>query len=238
MLKKSALTVFVCLLLFSTAGADSSNTQVTVNGTATVSMQPEVLRLTMTIIQQGETAEKAYRNAVRRAEGMITAFRQFGFSPDDYITQYVVERRPHPRERNRLVFLAAVGMSLVVDDFSAGTLMLDAATQYGVRDFVTYFDITDRRSAYEKALRRALADARIKAEVLASESGIKLGPLVEFEEISEPPDEYTYPRPLLPARWEETDEGQIPPEGAGSVRMSPQPYETKANVRAAFSIEQ
>jgi uncharacterized protein YggE len=238
MFRKPAIAAIACIIFFSTARADSSGQQVMVNGTATVSMRAEVLRLTMTIIQQGETAEMAYQNAVRRAEGMITAFRQFGFGPDDYITQYVVERRPHPQERKRLVFLAAVGMSLVADDFSAGTQMLDVATKYGVRDFVTYFDITDRRSAYEKALRRALADARIKAEVLASESGVKLGPLMEFEELSEPPDDYTYPRPLLPAHWDDTDEGQIPPEGAGSVRMSPQPYKTKAKVRAAFSIEQ
>ena len=43
-----------------------------------------------------------------------------------------------------------------------------------------------------------------------------------------------YPRPLLPAQWEETDEGQIPPEGAGSVRMSPQPYDTRARVRGSL----
>lgn len=236
MFKKPAFAVLTFLLLGSTVVAEELAPQVTVTGTATVSMPAEVLRLTMTIIQQGESAEQAYRNAVRRAEGMITAFRQFGFDPDDYQTQYVVERRPHPQERKRLVFLAAVGMSLVVDDFSAGTLMLDVATSYGVRDFVTYFDITDRRSAYERALRRALADARIKAEVLASESGVKLGALVGFEEISEPPEDYAYPRPLLPATWDETDEGQVPPEGAGSVRMSPQPYETRAQVRASFGI--
>ena len=231
-----AVSAFICLISFSIGQAQIPVQRITVNGTATVAMPAEVLRLTMTIIQQGETAERAYQNAVRRAEGLITEFRQFGFSPDDYITQYVVERRPHPTERNRLVFLAAVGMSLVVDDFSAGTLMLDVATRYGVRDFVTYFDIADRRSAYEKALRRALADARLKAETLASESGVELGTLAEFVEVSEPPEDYSYPRPLLPAQWEETDQGQIPPEGAGSVRMSPQPYEMKAVVRASFEI--
>ncbi len=209
-----------------------------VHGNATLDEPAEVLRLTMTIIQQGKTAEEAYQNSIRRAEDMIRAFRRFGFGPEDYITKYVVERRPHPHERKHLVFLAAVGLSLVVDDFSAGTQMLDVATQYGVRDFVTYFDITDRRSAYDRALRRALADARLKAEMLAAESGVKLGALVGFEELSEPPGEYEYPQPLVPKTWTETDQGQVPPEGAGSVRMSPQPTEITATVRAAYRVIQ
>ena len=85
-------------------------------------------------------------------------------------------------------------------------------------------------------MRRALADARIKAEALASETGVKLGSLVQFEELSMPPDDYVYPQPLLPPTFEETDEGQIPPAGAGSVRMAPQSYEIKAEVRAAYAI--
>jgi len=236
MYQRMAITIIALSLLGSTVWAESGRKQVAVIGSAVVTNPVEVLRLTMTVIAQGETAEKAYQRAVRRSEDLVSAFRRFGFGPDDYSTRYVVERRPLPREKNRLVFLAAVGLALVVDDFSAATQMLDAATQLGVRDFVTYFDITDRRSAYERALRRALADARIKAEVLASESGVKLGSLVEFEEISEPPDDYVYPQPLLPPVYEETDEGQVPPAGAGSVRMAPQAYEIKAKVRAAFAI--
>ncbi len=228
----------ISLLLMITAGAFAQQPipSIEVYGNATLDEPVEVLRLTMTIIQQGKTAEEAYQNAIHRAEDIIRAFRRFGFGPDDYIKQYVVERRPHPHERKRLVFLAAVGLSLVVDDFTAGTQMLDVATQYGVRDFVTYFDITDRRSSYERALRRALADARLKAEMLAAESGVKLGAMVGFEEISEPPENYEYPQPLVPKTWTGTDQGQIPPEGAGAVRMSPQPTEISATVRAAYRV--
>lgn len=216
--------------------AESGQKYFATNGSATVTERAEVLRLTMTVITQGETAEKAYQRATRLAEDLVSAFRRFGFGPDDYETRYVVERRPHPHEKKKLAFLAGIGLSLVVDDFSAGTQMLDVATQFGVRDFVTYFDVTDRRSAYERALRRALADARIKAEALASETGVKLGSLVQFEELSMPPDDYVYPQPLLPPTFEETDGGQIPPAGAGSVRMAPQSYEIKAEVRAAYAI--
>ena len=73
-------------------------------------------------------------------------------------------------------------------------------------------------------------------DLLTAANDVVEQPMVGFEEISEPPDDYEYPRPLLPANWEETDEGQIPPEGAGSVRMSPQKFGIKAHVRASFGI--
>ncbi len=235
MVRRILFTAITLLLLTGIAGAQTSR-QLAVFGSATVVEPAEVLRITMTIIAQGPTADQAYERAITRSDQVVEAFRQFGFGPKDYDTRYVVERRPHPSEKRKLVFLAAVGLSLVVDDFSAGTQMLDVATKLGVREFVTYFDITDRRSAYEKALRRALADARIKAEAIASEAGIKLGSLVAFEELTGAPDDYEYPQPLVPADYEGYEQGQTPPAGTGSVRMAPQPYRIMAEVRAAFEI--
>jgi len=236
MVRTSIIAACVVLMFVSSVGAQTGEKYVEVNGVATYTVPVEVLRLTMTVIAQAETAEQAYERAVRRSEELVSTFRQFGFGPDDYQKRYVVERRPLPREKNKLVFLAAVSLSLVVDDFSAGTRMLDAATQFGVRDLVAYFDVTDRRAAYERALRRALVDAQVKAEALAGEMGVKTGSLVRFEEISQPPEDYIYPQPLILPASEEIEAGQAPPEGKGSVRMAPQPYEVEAQVRVAFAI--
>lgn len=236
MFRNAILAVVLSFLLPPVVRAQSESDHISVVGVAAVTVPAEVMRLTMTVAAQAEIAQKAYERAVRRSEDVVAAFRRFGFKPEDYLTRYVVERRPVPGEKSRLAFIAAVGMSLVVDDFSAATQILDVATGLGVRDFVTYFDIADRRSAYEKALRRAFADARLKAEAMAAEAGVKLGPLVGFDELSQPPEEYQYPQPLVPVDFVEVGEGQAPPAGAGSVRMAPQPYEVKAQVRLAFSV--
>jgi len=236
MVRTSIIAVCVVLLSVSSVGAQTGEKYVEVTGLATYTVPAEILRLTMTVVAQAETAEKAYERAIRRSEDLVSTFRQFGFGPDDYLTRYVVERRPLPREKNKLTFLAAVGLSLMVDDFSAGTRMLDVATQFGVRDLVAYFDVTDRRAAYERALRRALVDAQVKAEALAGEMGVKIGSMIQFAEMSEPPRDYIYPHPLIPPAYEEIEEGQTPPAGKGSVRMAPQPYEVDAQVRVAFAI--
>jgi len=229
------IAVAVCLVV-PVVRAQPEPDHFAVTGVAAATTPAEVLRVTITVAAQAETAERAYERAVRRSEDVVTAFRRFGFKPDDYHTRYVVERRPVPGEKNKLAFIAAVGMSLVVDDFSSATQMLDVATGLGVRDFVTFFDIADRRAAYEKALQRAFADARLKAEAMAAEAGIKLGPVAGFEELSQPPAEYEYPQPLVPVDFVEVGEGQVPPPGPGGVRMAPQPYEVRAQVRVAFSI--
>lgn len=204
-------------------------------GHSALNSKPSILVLEIGIVGAGPTAEDAKTRSTGKTEALVSDFRRFGIKPDDWERSLSVARRPVPDEPKRTGFWATTTLIARLDDYAAGLEMLDRATVQEVAFVRFRFETSDPQGEYEKALKRALADARFKAEALATEAGVKLGLLVGCEELSgvRKPER----RPTATGGvGSETTEVDEPPVHRQHADLKAPVVTTVAEVRARFAI--
>ncbi len=96
-------------------------------------------------------------------------------------------------------------------DVIAAAVATGATTVSGIR-----FDVQDRVGAEREALRRAVADARSRAEAAAAGAGMKVERVIKIEELREP--QVPGPRPMMMAARAEGAQPSVPIE-AGEIEI-------------------
>ena len=231
----AALFVGACLFAVNTALGQNPSREIVTLGHGVLNSKASILVLEIAIVGAGPTAEDAKVRSASKTEALIADFRRFGIKPDDWERQLSVARRPIPDEPKRVAFWTTTTLIARLDDFASGPDMLDRATMLEVASIRFRFESSDPQAEYEKALKRALADARFKAEALAAEAAVKLGVLVGCEEL-EVPREAGLP-PIAPASpGVETSQGSDLPTHQQAADLKFPVVTTHANVRARFAI--
>jgi hypothetical protein len=231
----AALVIGAGLCAPNRALAQSSSREIIVTGHGVLNSKAGILILEMTIVGAGPTAQDAKSRSAGKTEGLISDFRRFGLKPEDWERSVSLARRPIPEEPKKLAFWATTALVARMDDFMAGPDMLDRATLMDVASIRFRFEASDPQAEYERALKRALADARFKAEALATEGSVKLGALLGCEELAVPaaPGPRTVP---LAASATESDQSAALPFHQQAADLKKPVVTTVADVRARFAI--
>ncbi|GAB4319410.1 MAG: hypothetical protein Kow0074_09000 [Candidatus Zixiibacteriota bacterium] len=217
--------------------AQQSDREIVVWGDGVLSRPPTVLQLGITVMSIAPTAKEAAEMANARAEEVVVEFRQFGLDPGDWRIERAMIRKPLPDEPKRLAFWATATLAVRLDDFTAATDMLDRAHALKAASITMEFQIDDPRVVYESALERAVDDARRRAEVLARELNVTLGPPLGCEELSEGPRPHEqYSNSQSTDLFEEPVNARIIPDPSAFTTLNPKPIEIRARVRARFAI--
>jgi uncharacterized protein YggE len=104
-----------------------------------------------------------------------------------------------------------------VDDVARAGDVLDAAVGSGATSVSgVRFDLKDRSVVERDALRKAVADARARADAAASGAGMKVDRVVRIEEQRVALPE---PRPMMMARQSMTADAGSPPIVAGEIEV-------------------
>jgi uncharacterized protein YggE len=104
-----------------------------------------------------------------------------------------------------------------VDDVSRAGEVLDAAVGSGATSVSgVRFDLKDRSAAEREALKKAVADARGRADAAAAGAGMKVERVVKIEEQRVMIPE---PRPIMMARQSMVAEAAGPPISAGELEI-------------------
>jgi hypothetical protein len=231
----AALCIGVGLSAQNSSFAQNPSREIVTLGRGVLSSKASILVLEMTIVGAGPTAQDAKTRSAGKTEGLISDFRRFGLKPEDWERSLSVARRPIPEEPKRLAFWATTTLIARLDDFAAGPDMLDRATLMEVASIRFRFEASDPQAEYERALKRALADARFKAEALAAEGSVKLGALIGCEELAVP----AAPGPWagLPAALASgSNESADVPSHQQAADLKKPVVTTTAEVRARFAI--
>jgi hypothetical protein len=124
-------------------------------------------------------------------------------------------------------FLASHALEVTVDQIDRVGAVLDAAVQTGATSVRgVRFDLRDRAGAEHEALRRAVTDARARAEAMASGAGGHLGRILRVESVaSEPPT----PRPLM-------REAAVAKQGMTPTPIATGEIEIRAEVRLTAEL--
>jgi uncharacterized protein YggE len=244
MISRKALTLWLLVaVLCGTAGfahAQQPEREIVVTGVSDLELPPTVMELQITTLAIGPTGAQAADQAQARADEVITDFRQFGLQPNDWHQDRAVVRRPLPDEPRKMAFWATVALSVRLDDFTAATDMLDRASQLKAVKVEFDFELDEPAVAYENAIKHALDDAHRRAELIAREMNVTLGPLNGCEELSRPPGSERGRFMGFGRRTTQTDDADSDDDNAlqpdRPMVLKPEMITVSATVRARYAI--
>jgi hypothetical protein len=162
---------------------------ITANGTGSVTVTPDRASFTFGTISQGRTASAALTASSQAIDRVVTALRNAGVARADIQTSEV-SLSPRMNETGDTItgYTATNSVTARIRQLGNAGPVIDAAVGAGANQvYGPSLFVSDMDAAYRNALRAAVAEAREKAQVLASASGLTLGRVVAMTESGSTP---------------------------------------------------
>lgn len=162
---------------------------ITVNGTGSVSATPDRASFTFGSVSQGRTAAAALAASGQAADRIVAALRSAGVARADIQTSEIsVSPRMNESGDSIVGYTATASIAANVRSIGNAGAIIDAAVGAGANNvYGPNLLVSDQDAAYRNALRAAVAEAREKAQVLASASGLSLGRITAIAESGSTP---------------------------------------------------
>jgi uncharacterized protein YggE len=212
------------LLLFTTqapgAPPASNEPVIVTTGEGTVKMAPDRVWVTIAAESRAKSPREAQRANADAMKAVLDKLKALGL-PADAIRTSGYDLQPqfdYVNGRQSLrEYLARNTIEVRVDDVSRAGEVLDAAVGSGATSVSgVRFDLKDRSAAEREALKKAVADARGRADAAAAGAGMKVERVVKIEEQRVMIPE---PRPIMMARQSIVAEAAGPPISAGELEI-------------------
>lgn len=157
---------------------------ITVSGRGEVIAAPDFATLTLNVQSTAETAEQATASCEENINSVYDVALSLGVLRGD-ITDTGVSISSQQRETDQAItgYLAQATVTIIAHDLTTANSVMSGIIDASVSELksITY-GVTDASAAYQQALLAAMADARTKAESIASAAGVQLGAVVGVEE--------------------------------------------------------
>jgi uncharacterized protein len=171
-----------------TPGAVSVNVQnqqtgIVVNGEGKVTVTPDLAIITLGVESQGTTVSEAQSKAAEAMNKVIASLKNNGVADKDIQTQYYnISQMTRWDDKSQTENITGYRVSNTVtvkirDLTKAGTIIDAVATAGGdlTRINGISFSVEDSTTAAQQAREKAMADAKAKAQQLATLGGVTLG---------------------------------------------------------------
>jgi uncharacterized protein len=165
--------------------ADNASTAgITVVGTGSVSLIPDRAGFTFGTLSQARTAAAALAASADGVKRVVDALRQAGVAGADIQTSEV-SLSPRMDENGSSVvgYTATNSVTVTVRKLGSAGDVVDAAVGAGANQvYGPNLLVADQKASYANALKAAVAEARSKAQTLASSTGASLGRITAITE--------------------------------------------------------
>lgn len=197
---------------------------ITVIGRGEVTAKPDVLSTTLGVEARAPTVAEAMSEATTRMKAVVTALEEAGITEKDIrTTRFSIGFERQPEATPEAGSREAPGLYRVdnlvevkIRDIDRASAALEAATRAGANEVYGVSFAVDNPATFEmQARKEAVADARARAESLASWSGLRLGPVLSITETAG-----AGPRPMFVGQALRAGGG--PPIEPGELRMTAQ----------------
>ncbi len=174
-----AVSVLLMAVLALPAAAAAPGEQpdgITVTGTESVEVAPDVAEWSFGVHSRSSSARGALSANSSRIRRVVAALRAAGVAREDIRTQYV-SLYPDMREGGEVVgYSASNTVHVVVRNIGRSGAVIDAAVRVGANE-VSGPSMTrsNHEELYDRALAAAYDQARAKAEALAKKLGVSVG---------------------------------------------------------------
>ncbi len=157
---------------------------ITVGGLGSVSATPDQAEFSFGVERQARTAQQAFADTSAAMNKVVTALKAAGIAAADIQTQHVSISPRYSDDGQTIVgYSASSSVSAKLKNLDRSGAVIDAAVNAGANQVSgPSLSVADRTQRYQQALRAAVADARAKAQALATASGLTLGGIVTVVE--------------------------------------------------------
>jgi uncharacterized protein YggE len=206
-------------------GTGGSARTVTVTGSATIRSAPDEAVVTLGVQTHSPTAQGALQQNASRMNDVMKAILGDGVKPADIATAWVNVYPNYDSDGTAIVsYTAQNHVNVTVRDLSKVGSIIDDAVGAGANlSNGIQFQLSDQNQGVERALAEAVADARAKAEALASAGDASLGSVVTIAEGT---------TPQFPPTPFAADAGRA----EASTPISPPTLETQVTVTVVWSL--
>ena len=190
------------LMIAGLALADDHPRTVSVDGTGSVTVAPDMARVSMGIMALSDNLESAQKDVAAVTSRVLALTDRLGVDRK-YVNSTGASVRPNYRwnrdrdEQELTGFVVERSIEVELRDLDKLGPLIEQAVGTGVNQVSPpLLDSTQRRDSYRQALALAVADARQNAATLAAAAGEQLGPVQSIVASSG----YASPRPMLRAQ--------------------------------------
>ena len=150
-----------------------------VDGDGKVTLVPDMATISIGVHSENKNATEAVASNNSKSQAVVTALKSFGIADKDIRTRNfsIFPRQEWSKDGERLGITYVVDNTVVVTvrDLDKIGKILDEAIKAGANNIGGIsFDVTDRESAYQKALAAAVENARARAEAIAKAAGVSI----------------------------------------------------------------
>ena len=159
------------------AGASVSTAGITVVGTGSVKVTPDVAEWSFGVQASADTAAAALSDATEATQRVVAALREAGVAEDDLRTEQVsVYPRTGDDGLSVTGYDASNTVRATIRDLDQAGPTVDAAVAAGANQvYGPTLTVSDAESQYADAVDAAFDDARARAEAIAEKAGVSLG---------------------------------------------------------------
>jgi len=201
--------------------ATPSVTRITVTGNGTVNATPDRASFDFGVTTQASTAKEALSKNAEQARAIVDALKKAGVAASDIQTTEVSLWPQTSNDGNQIVGYQASNSVSVTAPLGQSGDLVDAAVSAGANNVSgPNLDTSDKSSLYDDALKQALADAKGKAEAIATASGLTIAGV---EKVTE--GRQATPLPYL----------QATKAAAAEVTIEPGTQQIQASVTVTYS---
>ena len=159
---------------------------ISVNGSGTVSIIPDLATISIGVHTEGKDAAEAVSGNNTQTEKVMTALTDFGIASKDIQTSnfsiYPRQDLGPNGEQQGITYAVDNTVTVTVRELDTIGEVLNAVVQAGANNINgIQFDVNDRESAYQQALDAAVENAASRASVLAKAAGVELGDVQKIE---------------------------------------------------------
>ncbi len=205
--------------------------QIVVQGRGVVDQAPDMAIINLGARFQAHTAREALDEVNKRTRAAIKVMADMGVEPRDmqtgnlYLNPIWDQGNSHNEVARIRGYQAGNRLTIRVRDLSILGVALDEMVSDGANLFNGLsFGLQDPTDALAEARKRAVLDARSKAELYAEAAGVSLGDVLSIDEGAR-----SIPQPMFRARAEMAMDSGVPIE-AGELS-------TQASVTIVYEIE-
>ncbi|HEX8206454.1 MAG TPA: SIMPL domain-containing protein [Solirubrobacteraceae bacterium] len=196
---------------------------ITVGGDGALFADNDVALFRFGVTTHRRTAGGALRANSAIMRRITTAIRAKGVAPNDIRTDVVSLDRTTVKRKSH--YVARNGVTVTIRDLEQAGSIVDAGVRGGATNvYGPEFGVSNADALYRDALGLALADARQKAERMARDAGVALGPVLRIREGSDNYDE--------DGRFDQSEEAS----GGGETQIAPGRTSISASVTVTFAV--
>lgn len=181
------MSYFIILLSFLFAmqaqPTDPEPNGLTIGATGKIELPANQIQFRINVNAEADNPQDAYELHQEREKALVQLLDKYNIEEKNigYEPMSISKIRNYDREPEaKPVYRTQQTVNVLLQDFSAYEKIQVGLIQNGFDDFSGNFSNTDMEAGKDKALRRAITKAREKAEIIAEETGVNLGDIIEI----------------------------------------------------------